>query len=75
MTINYCFTLYCQEKQVDELLGLNTKDQRLERLREELKKVLHLMEREKVADYNLKSTMTRTVNYFTSNVPSVQECE
>jgi hypothetical protein len=37
MKINYCFALYCQENQPDEILGLKTKDQRLERLREELK--------------------------------------
>jgi hypothetical protein len=48
---------------------------RLEKLREELKKVLHLMEREKVGDYNLKNKLSQTVNYFTSNFPSVQECE
>ena len=75
MTINYCLALYCQEKQADEILGLNTKDQRLERLREELKQILQLMEREKVGDYTLRNILTRTVSYFTSSVPSVQECE
>jgi len=62
MTINYCLALLCEEKETDDLLYLNTKDQRLERLREELKKILSLMEREKVGDHSLKEKLSRKVS-------------
>ena len=75
MTINYYLVLLSQEQLNDELLGLKTKEEKLEKLREEMQKILTLMEREKVGDYKFKNTINGIVKNFVTNNPTPKECE
>ena len=66
----YCLSLLIEESKFDNDLGITTKDQKLTKLRLEMQNIVHLIDREKVIDYNARNTITSTVNYLMSNIPN-----